>query len=277
MHARIMHPGNVIIAVSGDFDPTAMLATLERAFAGWPKGEPVPDPPAPTAEMAPGVRYVQKDIPQGRVSIGLRTLERDDPDYIAMIVMNDILGGGGFSSRIMQSVRSNEGLAYSAGSRLEPNPWYAGMFQASFQSKSPTVVRAIKLIDDEFRRIRSEPVGEAELATSKASFIETFPGNFASKDQMLQIFVGDEWTGRPDGYWETFREKVQAVTPADITRVANKYLDPSRMAVLVVGNWADIYGNAGENANELFPADRPATELPLKDPLTLKPMAGSGG
>jgi zinc protease len=94
---------------------------------------------------------------------------------------------------------------------------------------------------------------------------------------MLQIFVGDEWTGRPEGYWETFREKVQAVTPADITRVANKYLDPSRMAVLVVGNWADIYGNAGENANELFPADRPATELPLKDPLTLKPMAGSGG
>jgi zinc protease len=267
----------VIIAVSGDFDPTAMLATLERAFAGWPKGEPVPDPPAPTAEMAPGVRYVQKDIPQGRVAIGLRTLERDDPDYIAMIVMNDILGGGGFSSRIMQSVRSNEGLAYSAGSRLEPNPWYEGMFQASFQSKSPTVVRAIKLIDDEFRRIRSEPVGEAELATSKASFIETFPGNFASKDQMLQIFVGDEWTGRPEGYWETFREKVQAVTPADITRVANKYLDPSRMAVLVVGNWADIYGNAGENANELFPADRPATELPLKDPLTLKPMAGSGG
>jgi zinc protease len=177
----------------------------------------------------------------------------------------------------MQSVRSNEGLAYSAGSRLEPNPWYAGMFQASFQSKSPTVVRAIKLIDDEFRRIRSEPVGEAELATSKASFIETFPGNFASKDQMLQIFVGDEWTGRPEGYWETFREKVQAVTPADITRVANKYLDPSRMAVLVVGNWADIYGNAGENANELFPADKPATEIPLKDPLTLKPMAGSGG
>ena len=276
MHARIMHPGNVIIAVSGDFDPTAMLATLEKAFAGWPKGDPVPDPPAPPVDLAPGVRYVQKDIPQGRVAIGLRTLERDDPDYIPMLVMNDILGGGGFSSRIMQSVRSNEGLAYSAGSRLDPNPWYPGMFQASFQSKSPTVVRAIKLIDDEFRRIRSEPVSEAELATSKASFIETFPGNFSSKDRMLEIFVGDEWTNRPEGYWDSFREKIQSVTPDDITRVANKYLDPSRMAVLVVGNWADIYGNAGDNANELFPADKPATEIPLKDPLTLKPMSGSG-
>jgi zinc protease len=191
--------------------------------------------------------------------------------------MNDILGGGGFSSRIMQSVRSNEGLAYSAGSRLDSNPWFDGQLRAAFQSKSPSVVRAIKLIDDEFRRMRSEPVTEGELATSKASFIETFPGNFSSKDRMLEIFVGDEWSRRPDGYWETFREKVQAVTPDDITRVANKYLDPSRMAVLVVGNWADIYGNAGENANELFPADRPATEIPLKDPLTLKPISGSGG
>ena len=272
MHARIMHPGNVIVAVSGDFDPTEMLARLEKAFAGWPKGEPVPDPPAPTAEVEPGVRYVQKDIPQGKVQIGLRTLERDDPDFIPMLVMNDILGGGGFSSRIMQSVRSNEGLAYSAGSRLESNPWHPGQFRASFQSKSSTVVRAIKLIDDEFRRIRSEPVSEAELATSKASYIETFPGNFASKDQMLQIFVGDEWSRRPEGYWETFREKVQAVTPDDITRVANKYLDPSRMAVIVVGNWADIYGSAGDDVNGLFPADRPATEIPLKDPLTLQPM-----
>ena len=277
MHARIMHPGNVIIAVSGDFEPAQMLAKLEQAFAGWAKGEPVADPPAPTADLTPGVRYVQKDIPQGKVTIGLRTLERDDPDFIPMLVMNDILGGGGFSSRIMQSVRSNEGLAYSAGSRLESNPWFDGQLRAAFQSKSPSVVRAIKLIDDEFRRMRSEPVTEGELATSKASFIETFPGNFSSKDRMLEIFVGDEWSRRPDGYWETFREKVQAVTPDDITRVANKYLDPSRMAVLVVGNWADIYGNAGENANELFPADRPATEIPLKDPLTLKPISGSGG
>jgi zinc protease len=270
-HARIFHPGNLIVSVSGDFDKAEMISRLENAFAGWTKGEPIPDPPAPTATLKPGVYYVQKDIPQGKVVIGMRSIKRDDPDFFPMLVLNDILGGGGFTSRIMQSVRSNEGLAYSANSRFDPNVWYPGDFRAGFQSKSPTVALAIKLIDDEFNRIRSEPVSSEELATAKASFVETFPQNFSSKDSMLRLFVSDEWTKRPDGYWTSFREKINAVSPDDIQRVAQKYLDPSQMAILVVGDWTPIYeGNERASMKNFF--DGNATQIPLRDPMTLVPI-----
>ena len=271
MHKRIFHPGNAIVAVSGDFDPADMTARLEKAFDGWAKGESVPDVPAPTATFKPGVYHVQKDIPQGKVYIGLRGITRDDPDYFPMLVMNDILGGGGFTSRIMQSVRSNEGLSYSAGSRLDANPFYPGEVRALFQSKNPTVALAIKLIDDEFNRIRSEPVSASELETTKNSFVETFPQSFASKDAMLGLFVNDELTHRPEGYWKTYRENVMKVTPEDIQRVAKKYLDPKNMAIMVVGDWNAIYeGNERASMKDFFNGD--ATHLPLRDPVTLQPV-----
>ncbi|MFO0828008.1 MAG: pitrilysin family protein [Phycisphaerales bacterium] len=271
MHARVFHPNNVIVAVTGDFEPSAMLAKLEQAFAGWTNGEPIPDPPAPTAQIKPGVYHIEKDIPQGKVFIGTRSITRDDPDFFPMLVMNEILGGGGFSSRIMQSVRSNEGLAYSAASNFDPNVWYPGQFAAFFESKSPTVALAIKLIDDEFRRIRRDPVTAEELETMKKSFVESFPQTFASKDGMLRIFVSDEWTHRPDGYWNTFRDKVNAVTAEDVQRVAEKYLDPDKMAILVVGRWNEIYeGNDRASMRTVFNGQ--VEHLPLRDPLTLEPM-----
>ncbi len=270
MHKRIFHPGNVIVAVSGDFDVADMTARLERAFDGWARGETVADPPAPTATFRPGVYHVEKDIPQGKVFIGLRGIRRDDPDYFPMLVMNEVLGGGGFTSRIVQSVRSNEGLAYSAGSKLATNPYYPGEVRALFQSKNPTVALAIKLIDDEFNRIRAEPVTAQELETAKNSFVETFPQNFASKEAMLGIFVDDERTKRPEGYWKTFREKVMAVQPADVQRVAKAYLDPKNMAIMVVGNWSQIYeGNERASMKDFFSGD--VTHIPMKDPVTLEP------
>lgn len=270
MHKRIFHPGNVIVAVSGDFDVADMTARLEKAFDGWARGETVADPPAPTATFKPGVYHVEKDIPQGKVFIGLRGIRRDDPDYFPMLVMNEVLGGGGFTSRIVQSVRSNEGLAYSAGSKLATNPYYPGEVRALFQSKNPTVALAIKLIDDEFNRIRAEPVTAQELETAKNSFVETFPQNFASKEAMLGIFVDDERTKRPEGYWKTFREKVMAVQPADIQRVAKAYLDPKNMAIMVVGNWSQIYeGNERASMKDFFNGD--VTHIPMKDPVTLEP------
>ena len=275
--ARIFNPGNMIISVTGDFEPDAMAKKLEQALAGWPRGQRLAPPSAPAADPTPGLYIAEKDIPQGKVYIGMRSIERDNPDAIAYFVMNDILGGGGFSSRIMQRVRSDEGLAYSAGSRFAPEPFYAGSFRAGFQSKSPTVALAIKLIMDEIEEIRTKPVSEEELEVAKASLIETFPQRFASKPAMLGVFVTDEWTNRPADFWQSYREKVKAVTAADVQRVAKTYLQPDKLAIMVVGDWSDIAKGDPQGRADMAKLRREyniaaPVMLPSRDPVTLAPV-----
>lgn len=273
MHGRIFHPGNAIIAVSGDFDEKQMLEKLEKAFAGQKRGPVAPDPKSPNATLTPGLSHVPKDIPQGKVVIGKRSIERDDPDAIPLALMNEILGAGGFTSRLMQKIRSNEGLAYSVRSTIQPRVTYPGLFVASFESKNATVALATKIVMDEIRRMREEPVPADEIETAKRGMIETFPRQFESKPAMLQVFVNDEWTKRPADFWKTYREKLEAVTAADIQRVARKHLDPEAMAILVVGDWEEIApGDLEKRASmkEFFGGK--VTHLPLRDPLTLDPL-----
>ena len=272
-HARLVHPGNVIIAVTGDFDPDEMMRKLALAMEGWARGDMAPNPPAPTHVMQPGVYRVAKDIPQGKVRVGRRAIQRDDPDFYAVQVMNEILGAGGFTSRLVKSIRSNEGLAYSVGSRLEPGVWYPGQLACAFESKNATVALAIRLMRDEFRRLQDEPVSAEELQVAKRSFVESFPTQFASKDATLGILVADEWTGRDPEYWQNFRDNIGKVTAEDVQRVARKYLNFDDMAVLVVGRWEEIApGDKGGRASmgEFFGGA--STQLPLRDPMTMKPM-----
>jgi len=272
-HRRVFQPGNLIISATGDFEVEEMLVRLEKALEGWPAGEKMPPPPAPTQELTPGVFRVEKDIPQGKVYIGQRSVTRDHPDAIALTLMNDILGGGGFTSRITSRVRSDEGLAYSAGSGYSMPVYYPGTFVASFQSKNRTVALAIKVILEEIARIREQRVTPEELETAKNALIETFPRTFESKGNTLGVFVSDEWTARPADYWQTYRERVRAVTPEDVLRVAKEHLDPAKLAIFVVGKWEEIGpGDLDGRARMAEFGGGIATELPLRDPLTMEPM-----
>lgn len=273
LHARVFHPGNAIVAVSGDFDEAEMLAKLATAFAGWERGPVAADPAAPTAALQPGLYHVPKDIPQGKVAIGRRSIERDDPDAIPLMLLDEILGAGGFTSRLMQKVRSNEGLAYSVRSQVAPRVNYPGDFRAGFESKNATVALATKIVLDEIRAVRKDLVTEDELETAKRGLIETFPRQFESKPRMLGVFVADEWTKRPADFWKTFRQKVAAVTREDLRRVAEKHLDPERMAILVVGDWDAIApGDLEKRASMAEFFGGKVTHLPLRDPLTLAPL-----
>ncbi len=264
MHARIFHPGNLVVAASGDFDPPWLLARLAEALEGWEAGPRSPEPPAPRHTPAPGVYHVEKAIPQGWAAIGLPTIRRDDPDYFPMLLANRVLGGAGFTSRITSRVRSDEGLAYSARSSFEPRVWYPGDFQASFQSKNRTVARAASIVLEEIERLVNEPVSEEELRVAADGLVETFPRRFESKPAMLAVFVDDQITGRNPDFWAAWRDRVRAVTPQDVQRVAGRYLQPAAMAVLIVGPWDQIA--AGEGAEALARA----AHLPLRDPLTLE-------
>ena len=273
IHRQIIHPGNMIVAVSGDFAVEEMLEKLTKAFQGWERGAVAPDPKMPEAVLVPGLYHVQKEIPQGKVVLGKRGIVRDDPDAIPLLLLNEILGAGGFTSRLMQKVRSNEGLAYSVRSILSQRINYPGAFQATFESKNPTVALATKIVLGEIALIRQQPVTDEEIEVAKQGLIETFPRQFESKPTTLQVFVNDEWTNRPKDYWQTFREKVRSVTKDDLLRVAKKHLDPSQMAILVVGDWeviasGDLEGRA--TMKEFFGGE--VKHLPLRDPLTLEPL-----
>jgi predicted Zn-dependent peptidase len=272
-HRRWVHPAHMVAAVSGSFSRPEMIRKLERAFAGWPsKKETVPPVPSTFGPVGPGLYRIEKEVNQGRVSIGLPTVWRTSPDVYALEVMNEILGGGGFTSRITRTVRSNEGLAYSAGSGLSFGVFYPGRFRAAFQSKSRSVPRATSLVLEEIRKMREGLVTEEELDTIKSSLIQTFPSSFASKAQAMAVFASDEYTGRDPSWWTTYRDRIRSVTAADVQRVAREHLVPEKMMVLVVGRQAEI--DLGEEKHpvtldSLAPGGR-VTLLPLRDPMTMR-------
>src|SRR4029453_10556214 len=126
-----------------------------------------------------------------------------------------ILGGSDFTSRITKRVRSDEGLAYSAGSALSFGVWYPGRFRAPFQSKSRSVPYAASLVLEEIKRIRDGAPSADEMRTIQNNLIQTFPSAFATKAQSMAVFASDEYTKRDPSYWATYRDRIKAVTRAD--------------------------------------------------------------
>ncbi|MFN2387956.1 MAG: M16 family metallopeptidase, partial [Thermoanaerobaculia bacterium] len=276
-HKRWFHPEQFVVAVSGDFERAEMVARLEKLFADWPhKGEQAPAVPTEAAFAKPGVYVVDKDVNQGRVSVMLPGITRDDPDYFPVLVMNDILGGGGFTSRITNRVRSDEGLAYSASSTFPGGVYYPLPFRAGFQSKSRSVAYATSVVLEEIRKIASDPVTAEELNTARKSFTETFPRNFATKAQIATTFAQDELTGRyardPE-FWKNYRKRIEAVSSADVQRVARKFLAPDKLVILIIGKKSDIVaGDLKHDVKLESLAGNQVVDVPLRDPLTMQPL-----
>lgn len=272
-HRRYVHPANMILAVAGDFDRSEMLKKLEKAFAGWPAGEPAPKMfPAPTHSPKPGVYVVDKeDVNQGRVSIGHLGIMRGTPDEFPLRVMNGILGASGFRSRIVAKVRSDEGLAYNAGSQFGLGTYYPDDFRCWFQSKSNSCAYATKIILDEISRLRTEKVSPEDVADTVSFFVEAFPGRFQSKMAILGTYVNDEYTGRDPSYWQSYIANLKKVTVDDVLRVAKQHLHPDRLVVLGVGDADAILTGGYDKAPELkFENFGPVTRLSLRNPETMK-------
>ncbi|NOS70582.1 MAG: insulinase family protein [Verrucomicrobia bacterium] len=276
-HKKWFFPSNFIVAVSGDFDRDTMVKKIEKLFGDWPwAGTPPPPIPQDISMAQSGVYLVNKDVNQGRVQMMLPGIMRTNRDYYPLILMNDILGGGGFTSRIVNRVRSDEGLAYSAGSSFPGGIYFPYVFSASYQSKSRTVSYAASIVVEEMKRIAAEPVKAEELENAKRGFIERLPRAFASKAQVANMLANEEFTGRyatnPD-FWQTVVPRMNAVTIEDVQRVAKKYLTLDKLVILVVGQKDEILkGHPNHPANLADLAGGKLTELPLRDPLTLKPM-----
>jgi zinc protease len=270
-HKKFFFPGNFIFAVTGDFKTKDVLARLDEMLAGW-ADQPLdlPEIPDQIPGAAPGVYMIAKeDVNQSRIRIGHMGVKRDNPDEYALVVMNDILGGGGFTSRIVRRVRSDEGLAYSAGSTFERPVQYPGTFRAFFQTKHATGAFGSRLIVDEIVRIRTEQCDEEIVDNAKANFISNVVNPFSSKKAIVNTFASDQYTGRAEDYWKNYQKNMEAVTSGDVLAVAQKYLHPDKLVFLMVGD-PEAVQKGSDKHEEMFSDFGKITIIPLRDPMTLK-------
>ncbi len=270
-HQKYFFPKNFIFSVAGDFDPKELLAKLDAMMAGWPSHELVlPEIPDQIPDPKPGIFMIKKeDVNQSRIRIGHLGVKRDIEDQYALMVMNDILGGGGFTSRITRRVRSDEGLYYGQGSRFTRPVLYPGTFFAYFQTKHATAAYGTQIILEEIERIRTEKCEDEPVENAKASFISNLVNPFSTAKNIVNTFASDQYTGRPDNYWQDYTKNFKAVTADDVLAVAKKYLHPDKLIYLVVGDPEAV--QAGWDKQPVRFSDfGKITILPLRDPLTLK-------
>jgi len=235
-HRRYYHPGNIVLAVSGDFRKDELLARLDKLFGGW-KNEPVDFPRvgAPAAEAKPEILFVRKEVSQSVIRMGEMGIDKNSPDLHALRVLDYILGGG-FTSRLVQEVRSNQGLAYNVDSTVDVGRRFTGTILAETETKSGSTVKAIALIREIIAGVTTAPVTEQELALAKEYMINSFIFGFTKPDVIVNQQARLEFFGYPAGYLENYRDNISRVTREDLLRVARKYLHPDRMILMVVGD-----------------------------------------
>ncbi|MEO0819796.1 MAG: pitrilysin family protein [Pseudomonadota bacterium] len=232
-HKRILTRSSALIGIVGNIDAAAAGALIDRVLAGLTAGEPVAFAP-PETEIPPGQTVVDFDVPQSVVLFGHAGIAREDEDYIPAFVMNYILGGGGFSSRLMTEVREKRGLAYGvyayiAG--LDGAPLYLGRVQTA----NARVAESIAVIREEWARMAAEGVTEEELAKAKRYLTGAFPLRFDSNAKIARFLVGMQESGLGTGYIDERNGLIEAVTLEDIRRVAARVLQPDALSVVVVG------------------------------------------
>ncbi len=235
-HKRFFHPNNIILGISGDFNKEEIIRKLNTVFAGWKK-EDIHFPEVPKVEkrFERAVYYVYKDINQANVLMGHLGIQRKNPDYFPVMIMNFILGGGSFTSRIPGRIRSDEGLAYSAYSAFQ-TARDLGLFLISCQTKLESTNRAISIALEELEKIRKTPIDKDELAQAKETFMNQFIFRFTTSASIVAQKVDIEYEDLPLNYLETYLDNVQSVTQEDVQRVAKKYLHPDEIKILVVGD-----------------------------------------
>ena len=239
-HARTVVGSNIIVGFIGDFDLKTMEAKLRAAFEPLPRGTALVTAGATFADPRPGIYFADKpDVDQSSVYlIGLGTRE-DNPDFYALSIMNEIFSGG-FGSRVVQSVRTRLGLAYDVGGSFGAAYDHPGLFAVDAATKSASTVPATKAVLEELGRLRTEPPTEAELRRAKDDVLNSFIFRYDSPAKVLSEQVTLAIYGYPADFLERYREGVEKVTPADVTRVAQKYVQPEKLAIVVVGNAAEI-------------------------------------
>ncbi len=270
-HKQYTHPNNIILSFIGDFDSAQVEKKLRATFESWPRGPQAPKASTAMNPARPGLYFIAKDdVTQANIAMVHPGTTRDNPDYYALAVMNEIFSGG-FSGRLMQTLRSQRGLTYGVGGGVGANWDYPGLFRMQMATKSGTTLESVEALKAEAAKLTTQPVTAEELALAKESILNAFVFTRDTRAKALQQQVQLEFYGFPRDYYEKYVANIEKVTAADVERVAKKYVQPNQLAVLVVGKEKD-FEKPLSTLGTVTPID-----ITIPEPGQAPPAGGSGG
>lgn len=232
-HKATMARDRVVVSAVGDITAQDLAVLLDKLLADLPEtGAPIPD--RASLALKGGVTVVDFDTPQSVVMFGHEGFKRHDPDFFAAYVLNVILGGGGFESRLMDSLREKEGLTYGVYSYLLPKD-HAELYIGSFASANDRVARGVELVRQEWQRMHDEGITQQELDDAKTYLTGSYPLRFDGNGPIANILTGMQLENLSTDYVVTRNEQVNAVTLEDVKRVAKRLLKPEALHFTVVG------------------------------------------
>ncbi|MEO0389608.1 MAG: pitrilysin family protein [Pseudomonadota bacterium] len=232
-HRAVFAKDRLYVGAAGDITPEELGPLLDTLLGDLPEtGAPMP--PEAVVAITGGITVVPFATPQSVAVFGQPGIDQDDDDFFAARVLNQVLGGGGFESRLTQEVRVERGLTYGVGSYLVPRD-LAATYQGSVASSNATVAEAVAVIRDEWAKAAAEGITEEELTAAKLYMTGAYPLQFDGNGPIARIMVGMQMLGLPIDYIPTRNDKVDAVTMDDVRRVASELLDPDGLHFVVVG------------------------------------------
>jgi zinc protease len=270
-HQQYVYPNNIIFGITGDFDAKAMEAKLRQAFESRQKGPEAKQPDIKFTEPKPGLYFVRKtDVNQSSIDMLDLGIERNNPDYFALTVMNEIFGGS-FSSRLFNHLRSGKGLAYAVSGGVGSSWNHPGVTNINMQTKSASTVDGIQGLDEEIDGLLKNVVTAEELKRAKDDILNSFIFQFDTPEKVLREKMAYEFYHYPLDFLEHYRSEVEKVTSDDVARVARKYVHKDRMAVLVVGNDTEF----GKSLSTLGPVQN--VDITIPPPPASLMQQGPGG
>jgi len=234
-HKNFFFPRNIMMAVTGDITKDEAVSLINHYFGGWNVTGSVATVPVPERSLERSINCASKDSPQSIVINGYVTPGKGDPDYYSLVILDFILGSGGFRSRITSEVRNNLGLAYSAGSFYSAHSEY-GIFAAYAMTKTSSTVQALSAIKTILHDVIKTKVTKDELAWAKKSINNNFIFSFSSVGKVAMQQMMLEYQKLPEDFLISFRDRINGVTSQDLQRVAERYLTDRYETIFVLGN-----------------------------------------
>ena len=231
-----------MLSVCGDFNTAEIIKKIQAAFKDWQKVDiQLPGVPKVQYDYRQSVNLIHKnDSSQTAVYMGHIDGMMSDPDYFVLVVMNRILGEGGFTSRLFKNVRSRQGLAYNVFGIYRADYDHPGIFYVGCQTKSATTVQAVRAMMEQVKSMTEGEVTDEELAIAKESYLNSYVFNFDTKSKIVNRMMTFEYFGYPADFLQKTKENIEKVSKKDVLQVAKKHLRPDKMQILAIGRPQDF-------------------------------------